>query len=292
MTGVKLENDALSIQINEYGAELSRIYDKRKERDVLWDATPEVWPRHAPILFPFIGNCYEGKYQHEGRVYPMTSHGFARDSVFELVSLSANEVCHRLTDRPETCENYPFQFSLEVIHKLEGSRVTITWKVTNRGDGTMWYMIGGHPAFVVPEGRTVHDFTFRFGEQQELHYEAPDEHGYADSKKENILKLKNGTIALTKGFFDEVLTYIFDRGQVAEVSLLLPGDEPYVTLHCEGIPFLGVWTKESTHPFVCLEPWFGRCADDGFAGELKDRVGVMSLKAGETFQAGYVIEIH
>lgn len=292
MTGVKLESDALSIQINEYGAELSRIYDKRKARDVLWNAKPDIWPRYAPILFPFIGNCYEGKYQHEGTVYPMTPHGFARDSVFELVSLSADQACYRLTDRAETYENYPFQFSLDVSHKLEDNRISVTWNVTNQGDDTMWYMIGGHPAFIVPEGKTVHDFTFQFGEQAELHYEAPDENGYADAKKENILKLYNGKTALTKGFFDEALTYIFDRGQVEEVSLLLPGDEPYVTLHCQGIPFFGVWTKESTHPFVCLEPWFGRCADDGFAGELKDRVGVMSLEAGKTFQAGYVIEIH
>ena len=37
-------------------------------------------------------------------------------------------------------------------------------------------------------------------------------------------------------------------------SLLLPGGEPYVTVRCAGIPYLGVWTVEATHPFICLEP--------------------------------------
>ena len=60
---------------------------------------------------------------------------------------------------------------------------------------------------------------------------------------------------IDQGFFKRVLTYIFDRGQVKEVSLLLPGEVPYVTVRCPGIPYTGVWTVEDTHPFVCLEPW-------------------------------------
>ena len=44
-------------------------------------------------------------------------------------------------------------------------------------------------------------------------------------------------------------------------------------------------------PFVCLEPWIGRCDNVGFDGELKDKYGEQHLKAGETFQAGYTITI-
>jgi len=292
MKGVKLENERLLIQINEHGSELVRIFDKKEQRDVLWDASPQVWARCAPILFPFIGNCYEGQYCHDGKTYPMTPHGFARDMMFDLNTLSQDEVWFTLKDTAETYAVYPFHFSLEAGHRLDGSRIHVMWKVTNRGDRQMWYMLGGHPAFRAPEGNTIHDFTFLFDQKASLHYEAPDHRGYTDPDKAGTLLLDNGKAALKKGFFEQTLTYIFDQGQVGSVSLLLPGGKPYVTLECKGIPYLGVWTMEETHPFVCLEPWFGRCADIGFTGELKNRTGIMSLAPGEVFEAGYIIEIH
>jgi len=292
MKGVKLENERLLIQVNEQGSELARIYDKKEQREVLWDASPEIWPRYAPILFPFIGNCYEGQYRYNDQVYPMTPHGFARDMNFDLDTLSEDEVWFALNDTEETEWVYPFQFTLSAGHRLEENRIHVLWKLKNRGNREMLYMLGGHPAFRAPKGKTIYDFTFRFDQQDSLHYEAPNQLGYTDPAKSGILLLDEGKAALTKGFFEKPLTYIFDRAQVGSVSLLLPGEEPYVTLECQGIPYLGVWTMEATHPFVCLEPWFGRCADDGFEGELKERAGVMSLAPGETFEAEYTIVIH
>lgn len=288
----KLENDRLVVEIEARGAELVRIYDKKKEREVLWDAKPEIWKRHAPILFPFIGNCFEGKYRYEGTVRPMSSHGFARDSKFERTAKKEQEVWYQLADTPESYRIYPFHFKLNAGHRLEGNKITVLWKVENTDEKELLFMIGGHPAFNTPAGFTVHDFTFEFDRREMLHYEAPDENGYADASKQGILELKDGRAALKKGFFSEVLTYIFDGGQVGRASILLPGGEPYVTLHCQGFPYLGVWTQEETHPFVCLEPWFGRCADRGFTGELKERAGIVSLEVGAVFEAEYSIEIH
>lgn len=287
-----LENDRLLIEVNEFGSELARIYDKKNHREVLWEASPEVWARHAPVLFPFIGNCYEGKYRIGEQEYAISSHGFARDSVFTLESADEKEVWYSLTDSKESYEKYPFHFKLETGHRIEENKITVMWKVTNLDSKELYFMLGGHPAFKTPEGRSVHDFTFEFDKKQELHYQAPNHKGYADAAKTGVLKLTDGRVPLKEGFFEDVLTYIFDDAQVSRVSLLLPGGEPYVSVHCAGIPYLGVWTMEKTHPFVCLEPWFGRCSEDGFTGELKDREGIVSLGVGEGFQADYVIEIH
>lgn len=291
-----LENEYLLIEVNRLGSELARIYDKKKNREVLWSAKPEIWRRHAPILFPFVGSSYENKYCHEGMVYPMGQHGFARDCQFDCISSKASEVWYQLTDREETLEQYPFHFKLESGHRLKDNQITVTWKVTNTDSRELLFMIGGHPAFVVPEGHSLYDFTFEFAakdpDRQELHYEAPNGNGYVEAAREGSLRLTGGKVPLTPGFFDDVLTYIFDEAQVERASLLLPGGEPYVTLHTSGIPYMGVWTVEATHPFVCLEPWFGRGADEGFSGELRDRAGIMHLGVGEGFEAHYVIEIH
>lgn len=54
-----LENEELLVAVNRHGAELARIYDKLAGRELLWNADPAVWNRHAPILFPFVGKCYD-----------------------------------------------------------------------------------------------------------------------------------------------------------------------------------------------------------------------------------------
>lgn len=292
---VRLENQDLIIEVQAAGGELSRIYDKNHNREVLWEGRPEIWGRHAPILFPFIGRQYGGIYRFQGTEYPMLAHGFARDSRFDLLSAAEDEVWYVLEDSETTLQNYPFHFRLEAGHRLEGNCIRVMWKVVNTGSGPMYFMLGGHPAFKTPEGMTVHDFTLDFHrnkEQGPLHYQAPNAAGFEVASLAGQLELEAGTARIVPGFFDRALTYIFDKAQVEEVSLLLPGGRPYVTVHCPGIPYLGLWTMEKTHPFVCLEPWFGRCDADGYQGELQDREGEVELAPGREFTADYVIEIH
>lgn len=293
-----LENDELLVTVARRGAELTRIYDKKADREVLWCAEPSVWNRHAPVLFPFVGKCYEGAYVHDGKEYGMTPHGFARDMDFEPLLCDMDECWFRLKDTPETYEKYPFHFEVEIGHRLEGRTIEVMWKVANTDSGEMLFMMGGHPAFQVPEGKNIYDFTFEFNRRgcregqftDCLHYLAPNAKGYEKEELQGDLKLSEGRVPLTKGFFDTALTYMFDEAQVSSVSLMVDGS-PYVTLECSDFPYLGIWTMEATHPFVCLEPWYGICASDGYKGELKDRRGIISLPGWENWQKSYQIRV-
>ena len=293
-----LENDELLVTVARRGAELTRIYDKKADREVLWCAEPSVWNRHAPVLFPFVGKCYEGAYVHDGKEYGMTPHGFARDMDFEPLLCDMDECWFRLKDTPETYEKYPFHFEVEIGHRLEGRTIEVMWKVANRDSGEMLFMMGGHPAFQVPEGKNIYDFTFEFNRRgcregqftDCLHYLAPNANGYEKEELQGNLKLSEGRVPLTKGFFDTALTYMFDEAQVSSVSLMVDGS-PYVTLECSDFPYLGIWTMEATHPFVCLEPWYGICASDGYKGELKERRGIISLPGWENWQKSYRIRV-
>ena len=293
-----LENDELLVTVARRGAELTRIYDKKADREVLWCAEPSVWNRHAPVLFPFVGKCYEGAYVHDGKEYGMTPHGFARDMDFEPLLCDMDECWFRLKDTPETYKKYPFHFEVEIGHRLEGRTIEVMWKVANTDSGEMLFMMGGHPAFQVPEGKNIYDFTFEFNRRgcregqftDCLHYLAPNANGYEKEELQGNLKLSEGRVPLTKGFFDTALTYMFDEAQVSSVSLMVDGS-PYVTLECSDFPYLGIWTMEATHPFVCLEPWYGICASDGYKGELKDRRGIISLHGWENWQKSYQIRV-
>ena len=152
-----LENEELLITVDRHGAELTRIYDKKAGRELLWGADPAVWNRHAPVLFPFVGKSFDGKYTHEGKEHGITPHGFARDMEFEPLLCDMDECWFRLKDTPDTYEVYPFHFELEIGHRLTGRTIEVMWRVKNPDSGELLFMIGGHPAFQVPEGKTIYE---------------------------------------------------------------------------------------------------------------------------------------
>ena len=82
---MKLENQRLCVEISEMGAEVTRIYDKKKGAELLWEADPLYWKRHSPVLFPNVGKTYRNTVLINGTHYPTSQHGFARDSVFKCI---------------------------------------------------------------------------------------------------------------------------------------------------------------------------------------------------------------
>lgn len=48
-----LENDKFKVEIDELGAQLTHLYNKKENFDYIWNG--KLWPKHAPVLFPAIG---------------------------------------------------------------------------------------------------------------------------------------------------------------------------------------------------------------------------------------------
>ena len=80
-----LENERWAVTITETGAELTAIYDKKQQTDLLWEGAAPFWRRHAPVLFPHVGRTWGDVLRLNGRVYPCMQHGFARSQVFTAV---------------------------------------------------------------------------------------------------------------------------------------------------------------------------------------------------------------
>lgn len=279
----RIENEQLLIEISDHGAELSRIFRKDTNQEVLWNADPAFWNRHAPVLFPFVGASHAGVYHYQGQEYPMKQHGFARDSEFELVRAGEKEVVHKLESNAKTRENYPFDFCLTITHTLEGNTVRVGWKVENRTDGEMYFTIGAHPAFNVEK-----DSYLVVEDHKELDFIRINEPGTA-LPEVYTLKLPGGRLRMPETMFDEGV-YIFENGQVSSVGLASPDGKPIVTVHCPGFPYVGVWAKPGSS-FVCLEPWYGRTDDTGYTGDLSGKTGVQKLEKGGCFEASYEIVV-
>ena len=291
-----LENDNLSIQVDEQGAELTSIFHRRNQTEYLWNGNPNYWKRQAPILFPIVGSLKNKCYTYQGKTYSLPQHGFARDRKHSFVRKTDNELWFSLQADEETKKVYPFDFNLELGYRLEDTTVTVLWKVTNTGDTPLYFSIGGHPAFLCPldPTRQQSEYYLGFDQKEPLHYLLVNEEGLEvkqSSAEQSILVTTQGCVPINEHMFDND-ALIVEEDQCHKVSLLHPDRTPYLTVTFDA-PLFGLWSPAKKNaPFVCIEPWYGRCDASDFTGELEDREYGNCLATGGTFDASYSIFIH
>ena len=285
-----ISNKQLTIQVSPHGAELCSIVANGKE--YLWQADPAFWKRHSPVLFPIVGSVWENEYRNEGIPYTLTQHGFARDMEFTLISEKEDEVRYRLVSNEETLHKYPFPFCLEIGYRIQGKKIEVMWEVKNTGDKEMYFQIGAHPAFYWPEfdaSNSERGF-FRFDKENGLKYILISEKGCADHSTEYSLELTDGLLPLDTHTFDKD-ALILENEQVRKVTLYNKEKLAYLSLHFNA-PVVGLWSPPAKNaPFVCIEPWYGRCDRAHYTGEYKDKDWMQHLQPEEIFQGGYTIEI-
>ena len=287
-----LENEFLTVEINDHGAELCRIYDKERDQEDLWYADPAFWARHAPVLFPNVGKNYNGYFTYNGVQYPTKQHGFARDSEFQVVDQSEHSITHEFVSSGETLKKYPFSFVFRVTHVLEGRDLKICWYVKNTSDTAMYYTIGGHPAFRVPvlPGTKQSDYFLAFKTEDPTYLLLDTKSGTAINDTFYTLKTVDGKAPIVDGMF-ETDALVFDH-QIEWAAITYPDGTPFVSVTCPGFPNFGIWAAKGGAPFVCLEPWDGRCDNVGFAGEISEKEGIVKLEPNGEYHKSYTITIH
>ncbi len=288
---VKLENEFLCVEIAEMGAEVTRIYDKTEDNEILWEGNPVYWKRHSPVLFPNVGKTYKNRVLINGTQYPTSQHGFARDNVFTCIEAAKERASFMFRSSEETKEVYPFDFELHINYKLNKKELTVEWQVKNCGDETMYFTIGGHPAFrfAKPE-ETKADYVLKVPGKEKLEYVLIDiSCGCANVDEVHTLQLSEETYPLSDELFAKD-ALVVDNGQIEEAWLCHKDGTPYVGVRSEGFPNYGIWSVEGA-PFVCLEPWLGRCDNAGFNAELSEKPNVNKVEAGEKFIKDYTIVV-
>ena len=288
-----LSNKQLTICVSEHGAELCSIKGNKTGIEYLWQANPTFWKRHSPVLFPIVGAVWNNEYRHGGKVYPLSQHGFARDMKFVQIIDRPEEVRFRLDSNEDTYQLYPFHFSLEIGYRLTGNRVDVLWSVKNTGDEELYFQIGAHPAFNYPDYSEESDKRgfFSFDRTESLEYNLIEAKGCVSVDKHSLSLDEEGLLPIDIHTFDKD-ALIFEDGQLQRVALLNNSKEPVVTLHFTA-PLVGLWSPPAKNaPFVCIEPWYGRCDRVDYSGEFKDKDWMQHLAPGKQFEASYSIELN
>lgn len=280
---MKLDNGTISIEIANHGAELKSVVKGSDE--YMWCADEKYWARTSPVLFPFVGSLNNKAYKLDGRLYPMNQHGFARDSEFQIVEYSDVSATYILEESEETLKKYPFCFSLVIKYTLVNNKIRVEWTVINKNDKIISFSIGAHPAFNLREGENY----FKFDTDNDISYHLLDENGLYDKSSAHILK-NDGYVKITDDMFDRD-ALIVEKNQAKEVFICDKNKSPYIGVKFDAELF-ELWSPAKKNaPFVCIEPWHGRCDSNDFDGELSEREYIINLNPHETFHTSYEIEL-
>lgn len=286
----ELKNELLSIKVSSHGAELSSLVCNGKE--YLWQADPAYWGRHSPVLFPIVGRVWENIYRIGDAPYSLPQHGFARDMEFQLIHESENELRYRLTHTEETLAKYPYPFVLEVGYRISGREVEVIWQVTNPSGEDIYFQIGAHPAFYYPnyDPATKERGYFSFDKSETLISSCLAEKGCLSADKKISIELQEGMLPITTDTFG-IDTIVLENDQVHEVTLHDNDRQPVLSVRFP-MPVVALWSPPGKNaPFVCIEPWHGRCDLAHYEGDYREKDWINHLAPGEVFNTSYVIEI-
>ena len=276
-----LENDYLAISVDTHGAELSSIINKKENKEMLWQGDPEYWGRKSPVLFPVVGKYKNGKTTYEGKEYLLGQHGFARDMEFVIAKKTSNKLTFILESNHKTLEVYPFNFRLTCTFQLVDNKIIVGWEVQNTDNKKIYFSIGAHPAFYCEKSKTVLTMN-----SENLKYSLVNADGLYTPKKHDV----ESEFVLHDSIFDND-ALIIENSNVTEVSLV-DNDKEYITVKFDA-PLFGIWspTKKNA-PFVCIEPWFGRCDAEDFNGDITEREWSNALEIGEKWYKEYEIIVN
>lgn len=275
---VGIGSGTLSARINPVGAELWSLTDAAGA-EYMTDADPRFWSGHAPVLFPIVGMVRDGRYRLGEREYEMPKHGIARTAQFKVVERDAASATFRLSDSAETRKAYPFAFQLDVTFAVEAMTLRMTATIGNTGDTPMPFSFGFHPAFAwpLPGGapKADHRIVFDRDEPEPIRRIDP----------ESALLLPDGEPTPVKGNVLAPRSALFEADALIWPAIrsraLRFGAEggAWLDIAFLDCPSLGLWQKPGA-AYLAIEPWAGYNDPAGFAGDFRDKPGVMELAPG------------
>lgn len=288
---IELANEQLVLHILEKGAEMCSLVKRTTNQEYLWKGDPQYWKRHAPVLFPIVGSVWNGEYRIGEKIYHLPQHGFARDNDFGIIETTKEKAVFQLKSSEKTLEVYPYHFVLRITYELKDSTIKVTWNVENPSDETIYFQIGAHPAFNYPEFNEYDAVRgYLKADTDHLVYKLLGEKGCLHSEASYTLHSEDGLFSIRHYIFDND-ALIIENNQTKSISLLDKEKRPYLTVQFDA-PVVGLWSPVGKNaPFMCIEPWYGRCDAENYNGDFREKEWMNSLEPHQTFEQSYTIII-
>ena len=275
----------LQIDSKKYGAELISIKLDGKEKLHQGNL---FWNRHAPVLFPIVGQIKEGRTIINGKEYQMSQHGFARDMEFEEIEKSNFKHKYLLKSNEETLKKYPFLFELYITHIVDENTLITEYEVINKDNKKMLFGLGGHPAFLCDYSSG--DYEIEFDKKEESIEFLKLENGLLSNNRfENIMN--NNKIRLHENIFDEDAIIMKNINSKIVSLINIKTNKKVLDFDFTGFPYLAIWSKKGA-PFVCIEPWFNTADKVDSDGIFENKENILTLNPNEKFNCKYKVKFY
>lgn len=286
-----VENEFLKVSVNEKGGSLTSIFDKKRNKELLYQPLEDSWKGQDVFIFPFVARLVNQSYTYRGQVYSLKNHGLIRymtgngkaDGTSLHVDFHSDE---------ETLRQYPFSFSASSHYSLQDNVLTVSYIIRNESDKDMPYMVGGHPAFLLPGKRTEKEFDISgnrivFEKETRLVRITQEETCSFNTGEEEYGTEKE--IPLSKKLFEKINTYIF-KADDFDVIRLEKSDSSSITMRKKS-HYLALWSGNSYGNFVAVEPWNGIPDYQDADTELDRKLGMNILSPHQETVFSYSLEI-
>ncbi len=287
-----LENEELIVELAAKGAEIISIVGKKDGMNYMWKRDKSLWANSAPTLFPMVGRVKNNQYRVDGKIYELTSHGFARHTEFDIVESSATRCVMSLSANEATLAVYPYLFKLDVVFTLDGSSLKVETVVTNTDNKEIYFGIGGHPAFACPmfEDESSNDYYLEFNEFETKDRKTIDEtDGLFTHKVIPFLDNEKRFFLRQELFLDDAI--IIEEPKSNSIALKSLNHNKQVIMEFNNYNHYGIWASHHVGGLIALEPWVGHGDYQDFDGEWKDKAGIKALDINKTFACDHTIKI-
>lgn len=225
------------------------------------------WGKTAPNLFPNPGPMgktnekygdlpevefdrngtkeKQRRYYHNGGLYSLGQHGFARATEFEVRGQTKSSLVLSIMASSETVKEYPYDFTYYVMYELDNNGdLHYTTVAQNNDNKPMLAGMGWHPAF------KIHDDPSRY-KVVLTNLVKQDDCELSEGQTfnaEDIIEKGKGSVLEGLVEADVVLVYTDKKGK----------EIPYMTMHTKS-PNLVLWSRakgEDGHEnLIAVEPW-------------------------------------
>jgi galactose mutarotase-like enzyme len=285
------EDAGLRLIVSRLGAELISVARRNADGDWIGflnrdneTGPPEKgWANHATVMGYYLHRIKDERTLYRGQEIRGGTHSFLRGKIWRRVESDRDgALTYRITPEDFSSTEYPLQVAVELTYRLEGDRVSVSFRFKNdEPELTAHVEFGLHPGFAADSFQ-----SFRFEMPAGLYRRHFSPGNYLTGETEDI-QFAGGQMPFEREKLPG--SYILELVDVPDRHFTF-SDSPSrrtVALDLTGVPHLTLWSDGG--PFLCVEPCWG-LTDHHEQRPFEDKEGIQKIPAGQELVAGFSFE--
>ena len=285
------EENGLRLIVSRLGAELISVARRNAagewigflNRDNEIGPPEKGWANHATVMGYYLHRIKNERTLYRGHEIRGGTHSFLRGKVWHRIDYRReNELTYRITPEDFSATEYPLKVSLDLTYRIEGSRISISFKFKNdEPELTAHVGFGLHPGFAAT---SFDSFRFKMPAGLYRRHFSPD--NYLSGETEDI-QFEGGEMPFARANLPG--SYILELVDVPERTFVYSdrASGRTVVLDLTGVPYLTLWSDGG--PFLCVEPCWG-LTDHHDQRAFENKEGIQKIPPGEKLVASFSIE--